>query len=135
MKKIILISMAITLYTNVQGFGYESCKKEYKQNLSSTEIVKNEPKTITLKITGMTCAGCSKTIHSSLSKKDGILENEVKFPGDLAVIKYDPTKITEKEIITVVEKAGYKAELVKSDCKSSAKPCKSIGGGCCAPKN
>lgn len=120
MKKLIIISTAAILsYATSQICGCGSCKKANAQVLASKEIVKGEPKTVTLKVTGMTCAGCSKTIHSSLSKKDGILENEVKFPGDVAIVKYDPTKITEKEIIATIEKAGYKSEVIKEEIKGT----------------
>lgn len=73
----------------------------------------DNPKTVTLKITGMSCAGCANSIHTALSKTDGVISDEVKYPGDIAVIKYDASKISEKEIITVIEKTGFKAEVQK----------------------
>lgn len=61
----------------------------------------------------MSCAGCANSIHTALSKTDGVISDEVKYPGDIAVIKYDASKISEKEIITVIEKTGFKAEVQK----------------------
>ncbi len=43
----------------------------------------------------------------------GVISDEVKYPGDIAIIKYEASKISEKEIIAVIEKAGYKAEVQK----------------------
>ncbi|HEX9512539.1 MAG TPA: hypothetical protein VF939_18735 [Puia sp.] len=37
----------------------------------------------------------------------------------MATIKYDASKISEKEIISVVEKAGYKADVIKSKDKKT----------------
>lgn len=122
MKNLIIISAAVMLfYTTSQVCGCGNCKKANAQTLASNAIVKSEPKTVTLKVTGMTCSGCANHIAKALSEKDGIIEKEVKYPGDVATIKYDPEKITEKEIIAAIEKAGYKAEVKKDDKQNSKK--------------
>ena len=75
---------------------------------------KNEiPKTAEIKITGMSCAGCANHIHTALSKTEGVISDKVKYPGDIAIIKYIPSKISEDQIVKVIEKAGYKAEVQK----------------------
>jgi copper chaperone CopZ len=83
----------------------------------------------------MSCAGCASHIHSVLSKTDGVISDEVKYQGDIAIIKYDASKISENEIIAVIEKTGYTAEVqkegkVKKDnplSTSSTKSCCSKG--------
>ena len=82
---------------------------------SSTSLLEDPPKTIKLKITGMTCAGCSNHISKALQGVDGIIEEEVKYPGDIAVIKFDSEKTNAKAIIKVIEDTGYKAELMKDE--------------------
>ncbi|WP_339790951.1 cation transporter [uncultured Imperialibacter sp.] len=67
-----------------------------------------------LKITGMTCAGCSSGVHKALSKTDGVIEDDVVYPGDTFTITYNAKKTDEKTIIDVIEKLGYKAEKQKS---------------------
>lgn len=57
-------------------------KKTAQEN---TEIVK-------LKITGVTCAGCSNYVSTALKSVDGIIEHSVEYPGDLAAITYNPQK-------------------------------------------
>ncbi len=79
-----------------------------------------DSKTVKLKVTGMTCGGCSSRIHNALKKKEGIIDDEVEYPSDLAVVKYDPDKITEEEIIKVIKKAGFTAVVIKD--KESEKP-------------
>jgi copper chaperone CopZ len=139
MKKVIILSVSAMLaYTAAQVCGCGNCKKTNAQTLALAENFKGEPKTVTLKITGMTCSGCSNHISSALSKKDGILAQEVKFPGDVAIVKYDPDKITEKEIIATIEKAGYKAEVKKDDGSNEGtkeKKCKpGYKKSCCSKK-
>lgn len=73
----------------------------------------NKVKSVELKVTGMTCAGCASHVHKVLSETAGIVDNEVKYPGDIAVIKYDPIKIQPQEIIqTIEEETNFKAELI-----------------------
>lgn len=125
MKKITIISSAILFFVTTQicGFG---CKVNAQTSTINQEG-KPQTKTVTLKITGMTCGGCAKHVHSSLSKKDGIIENEVKYPGDIATVKYDINKITVAEIIKTIETTGYKAQEMKEDEKKMK--------GCCAKPN
>lgn len=113
MKSLVLTLSGAFLMITAYACGCGVCKAEPAVEKYTTFIVgKEEPKTITLKITGMTCAGCASHIHKALSATNGVINDEVKFPGNLAVIKYDPSKISEKEIISVIEKTGYKAEII-----------------------
>ena len=94
-------------------------------------IDKADVKTIQLKITGLTCAGCASQVNKALTKQAGILENKVEYPGDVATIRYDAAKISEAQIIAAIEKIGYKAQVLAASPKSSSlSPAKS----CCAKK-
>lgn len=142
MKKIMLITSASLLFfagSQVCGGACpansgRSCSVANAQTIETT-VTKGQPKTVTLKITGMTCAGCANHVSTALGKVDGIIEEEVKYPGDIAVVKYDPEKTSVKEIITAIEKTGYKAAVQtdgKGDKKSekSSKTKKSCAPGC-----
>ena len=138
MKNIILISCVALFFAGSQVCGCGSCSEANAQTLETT-ITKGQPKTVTLKVTGMTCGGCANHISTWLEKLDGVLEHEVKFPGDIATVKYDPDKVSEKEIIAAIEKTGkYKAEVTTgakeqgtTEKKSCAPNCTK---SCCAKK-
>lgn len=135
MKNLIIITSGFLLFAGTQICGCGSCSTANAQTSTVNQFV-SEPKTVTLKITGMTCAGCANNIHNALSAKKGIIENEVKYPGDVATIKYDPEKITEKEIIAAIEKAGYKAEVTKNEELKEKKCELGCTKSCCAkPKS
>lgn len=104
--------VSLMLFAGSQICGCGSCKA-LAQSPTENAVLKSEPKEVTLKITGMTCAGCTNHIHSALSKTNGVIKNEVKYPGNLAIIKYDASKTSVAEIIKVIEKTGYKAEIQK----------------------
>lgn len=122
MKNLIVFFGAVILMAaaNVCGCGVCKANAADKAVKQSQFLINGEPKTVTLKITGMSCAGCASHIHTALSKTDGVISDEVKYPGDIATVKYDASKVSEKEIIAVIEKTGYKAEVIKNKDKKTA---------------
>ncbi|AGT32019.1 ATPase P [Geobacillus genomosp. 3] len=65
-----------------------------------------EPKTVTLHITGMTCAACSNRIEKVLNKLDGVKAN-VNLAMERATIQFDPGKQRLAEIAAKIEQLGY----------------------------
>jgi len=70
-------------------------------------------KIVKLKITGMTCGGCAKTISKALDKKDGIVSTDIEYPGDKTSVTYNPKVITLEEIHACIKKAGYRSTVIK----------------------
>ena len=66
---------------------------------------------IILNITGMHCVSCAKTIETALKKAQGINSAQVNFASEKAYIEFDQDKISSGALISLVEKAGYKAYL------------------------
>lgn len=110
---------ALVLLANVCGCGICKANATDKMVKYSSAISNEDPKAVTLKITGMSCAGCASHIHKELSKTPGIISDKIKYPGDVALIKYDASKISVDEIIKVIDKAGYKAEVKKEKKEKS----------------
>ena len=80
------------------------------QTKESVEV--NDVKSVKLKVTGLTCAGCASHLYQVLSETPGVIDNEVKYPGDITLVKYDASKIQPEEIIqSIEEKTRYRAEL------------------------
>jgi len=57
------------------------------------------------RIIGMHCATCAITIQKSLSKLG--IEALVSLASEEARIKYDPSKVTPRDIVNAIRKAGY----------------------------
>jgi len=70
-----------------------------------------------LKIEGMTCAACAKTIERVSKKLSGVEEASVNFATEKLNISYDDSKIKLLDIQNAVEKAGYKV-LVETTNKT-----------------
>ena len=62
---------------------------------------------VTLKIGGMTCASCVKTIENSLKKLDGIIEVNVNLGSEKAFVTYNPKVVMLADMKKAIEKAGY----------------------------
>jgi len=63
----------------------------------------------TLKIKGMHCDACARTIEKALLKEKGIVSAKVNFTLGKAAIEYDPEKIDKGKIKRAIKKAGYQA--------------------------
>ena len=106
MKKfslIVLVMTGILFSVQVQG-----------QQTSESQDQEIQKKEVILKITGMTCGGCSSSIHKALSSTKGVIEDDVEYPGDTFTISYDAKKTNVDAIIEVIENAGFTAEEKKS---------------------
>jgi P-type Cu+ transporter len=71
--------------------------------------------TLTLPITGMSCANCSANITRSVSKLGGVANANVNFAADQAIISFDTDRISLNEIVNKIEDLGFKVPLKDSE--------------------
>lgn len=71
-----------------------------------------EPRTVTLRIEGMTCGGCVFGVRKVLTKLDGVSSAEVSYANQSAVVTYDSSKVTVEQMVTAIRTLGYKATVV-----------------------
>ncbi|HOJ37411.1 MAG TPA: heavy metal-associated domain-containing protein [Ignavibacteriales bacterium] len=74
-----------------------------------------------LKIEGITCAMCVKSIEKRLQKLEGIESYSVNIIDNTALIKYNDKQIKIDDIITEIEKLGYKVIYYKEKSKKEIK--------------
>ncbi len=65
--------------------------------------------TATLKLRGMSCASCAKSIEEAISSVPGVNECSVNFGAEQATVEYDPRKTDVQTIQDAVDGAGYSA--------------------------
>ncbi len=79
-------------------------KTEQSKNIKSVELT----------IGGMTCQkGCADGIDKKLKKVNGVIKSQTKLESGISKITYDESKVSLKEIITVIEERGYTAKALK----------------------
>ena len=64
---------------------------------------------IELKVNGMTCGACSKTVKSALLKVTGVKDAVVSHDEGKAVVTVEKGKANTQELIKAVETAGFSA--------------------------
>ncbi|HHY35828.1 MAG TPA: copper-translocating P-type ATPase [Firmicutes bacterium] len=64
-------------------------------------------KKATLKLEGMTCAGCAAAIEKALSRTNGVEKAQVNFATEKAYVEYDPDVTDKERLVEVVRATGY----------------------------
>ena len=59
------------------------------------------------KITDMHCSSCALTIDMALEDLEGVKKSQTSYTRGEIEAEFDPEKVQEKELIEVVQKAGY----------------------------
>jgi len=85
---------------------------------------KENKKKAKLKITGMTCATCVRTIEKSVSNLDGIIDVKLNLGNEIGTVEYDSKKLNLVDIEKAIKDAGYGVINEKATLK--------IGGMTCA---
>ncbi|MBW4602249.1 MAG: heavy metal translocating P-type ATPase [Calothrix sp. FI2-JRJ7] len=62
-----------------------------------------------LKLHGMSCASCARSVEEAISSVNGVSECIVNYGAELATVKYDPRKTNVTAIQKAVDEAGYSA--------------------------
>jgi len=70
-----------------------------------------EQKTVTLDVTGMTCAACPITVKKALTKVDGVSSVEVSLDKEQAMVTFDDVKASVDALTRATTNAGYPSEL------------------------
>lgn len=114
MKKIISVaalSALLILTLQLAGCGSSSQEEAMSQQKPQPAADVANAKTVTLKVSGMTCMGCVNTIDNALAETEGVITKTVSLPDSAAVVKFDPAKTDQDKLILAIQDAGYKAKL------------------------
>ncbi|MFQ6605261.1 MAG: mercuric transporter MerT family protein [Fidelibacterota bacterium] len=66
---------------------------------------------VVLDVPGMTCASCPVTIRKSLQRVDGVIEASASFEAKTATVRYDPSKISTRDLLKATRNAGYESTV------------------------
>jgi P-type Cu+ transporter len=70
---------------------------------------------IRIPVSGMTCAACQARVQSALARSPGVLNASVNLMMRDAAVTYDPALATPDDLVAVIRKTGYGAELARPD--------------------
>ncbi|MES2331129.1 mercuric transport protein MerTP [Sediminibacterium roseum] len=73
----------------------------------ATGIATPDKKQTTFSIRGMSCQSCEGEINNELSKLQGVVAYSTSYGKGTSVVTYDPSKVSDKTIISAINKTGY----------------------------
>ena len=79
-----------------------------------------------LKVTGMTCGGCTGKVKRALKAVPGVGEVNVVLPSGEASVHYDERLTSPDKLKSAVKGAGYSVDATKASHSHQSK------GGCCS---
>ena len=78
-------------------------------------VNKSDIKTVEFKISGMTCVSCEEHINHEVNKLNGIVNSNSSYKKGNAIIEFDKTKTSEREIENAIKSTGYKVTHKKEN--------------------
>ncbi|HEY8733060.1 MAG TPA: mercuric transport protein MerTP [Puia sp.] len=81
----------------------------FTKNEKTLLIVENSKnQTVEINIKGMSCAGCEAEVNHAVTKLPGIIRSTVSYKRKNAIIQFDVSKTTIRNITDAVNSTGYK---------------------------
>jgi Cu+-exporting ATPase len=106
-------SVAVNLLANRATIEFDQDKIKESEIIKIIEKTGYDVPLITtnLLIEGMTCAACSTRVDKALNKIEGVVKANVNLATNKATVQYPSGVLTDEDLVQVIEKAGYKAEI------------------------
>ncbi len=79
-----------------------------------------------LKVTGMTCGGCTSKVTHALEAISGVSDVKVSLTSGEASVQYDERLTSSAQLKSAVERAGYTVNAAKPALAQQGK------GSCCS---
>ena len=68
------------------------------------------PKTVTLNVSGMTCAACPVTVKKALEKVPGVSKVDVRYEKKQVLVTFDDAKTNTDALVKATTNAGYPSQ-------------------------
>jgi len=85
-----------------------------------------------IRISGMHCVSCAQTVEKALKKEKGIIDANVNFATEKAVVEYDPTEASLERIGTIIRGTGYEPIGVSKEGERTREISLKLSGMTCA---
>ncbi|MDP3608093.1 MAG: heavy-metal-associated domain-containing protein [Methylophilus sp.] len=76
-----------------------------------------------IKVTGMTCGGCSSNVTKALNAVNGVVNVMVSLSDANATVEYDEKLTTPEQLKVAIKEAGYGVGSIDTPQQSSSKGC------------
>ena len=62
---------------------------------------------IEMRVSGMTCGGCVKSVQNALTSREGVVEARADLASGMVTIDFDPSRIQPPELERAITDAGF----------------------------
>lgn len=93
------------------AFPYYSDAFFPSRNQTVVYIQESQVEKIKLNIKGMTCAGCEATVENAAIKVKGVLNVDVSYENEEAIITYDKSRTDKETIVKAINTTGFKVKI------------------------
>ena len=69
--------------------------------------------TTTLKVTGMTCGHCVRSVSEAIGSLEGVQSADVQLESGQATVVYDEGRVSPRDLVGAVQEEGYTAEEIR----------------------
>lgn len=80
----------------------------------SSRSRKQKTLTTTVSVEGMTCGACTSAIEGGFKDIEGVYQFNISLLANRAVLVHDPAKLTEEQIVEIIEDRGFDAKVLSS---------------------
>ena len=70
--------------------------------------------TTTVAVEGMTCGACTSAIEGGFKDVEGVYQFNISLLANRAVLVHDPAKLSEDQIVEIIEDRGFDAKVLSS---------------------
>ena len=67
----------------------------------------------TLKVTGMTCGHCVRSVSEAIGSLEGVQSADVQLDSGRATVVYDESRVSTRDLVGAVTEEGYTAEEIE----------------------
>jgi Cu+-exporting ATPase len=105
----------ITIETTTDAFPVQNLLSLMAQapRVAEFSAEKSSTKRMKLDISGMHCSSCAGLIERTIKKVPGVTQANVNFAAEKASIIFDEHAADSADLVAAVQKAGYKASIIK----------------------
>ncbi|KAJ4366384.1 Cu(2+)-transporting P-type ATPase [Neocucurbitaria cava] len=106
-----------TLAETIEDVGFDA---EVLESVAATTQKKSKSQkkqktlTTTVAVEGMTCGACTSAIESGFKDVEGVYQFNISLLANRAVLVHDPSKLTEDQIVEIIEDRGFDAKVISS---------------------
>ncbi len=106
------------LAEEIEDVGFDAEVLDSVANAPATKKSKGSKKqktlTTTVAVEGMTCGACTSAIESGFKDVEGVYQFNISLLANRAVLVHDPSKVTEAQIVEIIEDRGFDAQVISS---------------------